>query len=656
MAEAKWDFPELNGGNKQGYTNSGIETFKGTELIDNLAREICQNSLDAKDKDSDEPVIVKFQLQTVKKTDFKLFEEYAQCIERCKSFWVNIPDKNVESFIKRVDNVLAKDKIKILTVSDHNTTGLTGSDAAENEKSVWSALVSSDGVSAKNDNSAGGSYGIGKNAPFACSDISVVFYNTFAKDNKKAFEGVARAATLYNEHKKATHGTGHYRSNIEYKPITSEISCSFRDKFARDKYGTDIIIVGCEKLTEDSDWQDKLEQAVVKNFPLAVIENKLVVEIENKIINSNNLKSIIDRYRTTSSNASAQAIRLFDTIMEPDDEIKETIIESNDLEIRLKSDKNYKREIANFRTTGMLVGLNKRQMMQNFTAVVVVRGKKLDEILRSTEPPKHNKWDYKLIENKEEGKKAKQYIDEINQKVKKLIEENYKINLEDTVDADVGEYLPDELEDLANKNKKAGDDKLRSVQKVGKPKIVESPKDSNIETEKTTFGDLLVNNELSVSNRNKKFIPRPYPAPPGPNPTPYPYPEPVILPEVKPSHNGSNEGISKVEGTKTNTIYPSLKLQKIFAINHKQGLYKLIIKPLNNCEKLYVDFSATGEGETNDILNVEKYTINNQRFDCKGSKIGPIAINAVEGSEIFITFKNKEKMLINMEITEEVRK
>jgi len=77
---------------------------------------------------------------------------------------------------------------------------------------------------------------------------------------------------------------------------------------------------------------------------------------------------------------------------------------------------------------------------------------------------------------------------------------------------------------------------------------------------------------------------------------------------------------------------------------------------LNNCEKLYVDFSATGEGETNDILNVEKYTINNQRFDCKGSKIGPIAINAVEGSEIFITFKNKEKMLINMEITEEVRK
>ena len=40
MANARWDFPKLGGGQKQGYTNSGIETFKGTELLDNLAREI----------------------------------------------------------------------------------------------------------------------------------------------------------------------------------------------------------------------------------------------------------------------------------------------------------------------------------------------------------------------------------------------------------------------------------------------------------------------------------------------------------------------------------------------------------------------------------------------------------------------------------------
>ena len=53
-----WRFPPLSGGTKQGYTNNDIEGFKGEELIDNLAREICQNSLDAYDKSVNKPVRV----------------------------------------------------------------------------------------------------------------------------------------------------------------------------------------------------------------------------------------------------------------------------------------------------------------------------------------------------------------------------------------------------------------------------------------------------------------------------------------------------------------------------------------------------------------------------------------------------------------------
>ena len=40
-----WRFPPLSGGTKQGYTNNDIEGFKGEELIDNLAREICQKKI-----------------------------------------------------------------------------------------------------------------------------------------------------------------------------------------------------------------------------------------------------------------------------------------------------------------------------------------------------------------------------------------------------------------------------------------------------------------------------------------------------------------------------------------------------------------------------------------------------------------------------------
>ena len=42
----RWSFPSNNNGDVNGISNSGVETFQGTPLK-SLAREICQNSLDA---------------------------------------------------------------------------------------------------------------------------------------------------------------------------------------------------------------------------------------------------------------------------------------------------------------------------------------------------------------------------------------------------------------------------------------------------------------------------------------------------------------------------------------------------------------------------------------------------------------------------------
>ena len=155
MANAKWDFPKLGGGQKQGYTNSGIETFKGTELLDNLAREICQNSLDAKDPDSDEPVTVEFKLTSVKKENYPFLQEYSVYLKRGKSFWQKQNDKKVLEFLNRAENVIEENEIKILSASDYNTTGLTGSGSDIMEPSIWGALVNSDGVSDKSEGSGG---------------------------------------------------------------------------------------------------------------------------------------------------------------------------------------------------------------------------------------------------------------------------------------------------------------------------------------------------------------------------------------------------------------------------------------------------------------------------------------------------------------------
>ena len=71
---------------------------------------------------------------------------------------------------------IEKDTCNVLRISDYNTTGLLGS--REPINTDWTNLTKSSGASDKK-GTAGGSYGIGKFAPFACSFFSTVFYSTF---------------------------------------------------------------------------------------------------------------------------------------------------------------------------------------------------------------------------------------------------------------------------------------------------------------------------------------------------------------------------------------------------------------------------------------------------------------------------------------------
>lgn len=644
MANAKWDFTQLGGGQKQGYTNSGIETFKGTELLDNLAREICQNSLDAKDPSKNEPVIVEFKLTTIQKEGYPFLQEYSEYLKRGKIFWQDQSDKKVMQFLNRAEKIIEENEIKILSASDYNTTGLTGSDCGIMNTSAWSALVNSDGVSDKSEGS-GGSYGIGKNAPFACSDLSVVFYNTYAKDEKKVFEGVARAATLLDSNNKPTQAIGHYRSddtsNDNYKPITEDIACPIRDKFARDKYGTDIIIVGCNSFIEKNhDWQDKLVQAVLHHFLLAIMEKKLIVKVETEVINNETLPLLIEKYKKANTNSFLTS-NFYETLISPEgDVIYKTIIDENDLEIYLKSKPDYKRKIAKFRRSGMLVWEHGKRTYQNFTAVVIVRGEQLNEILRKTEPPKHNIWDAKRIEDKEEAKQAQKYIDQIDDEILSSISDIYREEISDSVDSGVGEFLPDDLSNLSEK--KPGTDKLKPVIKiVEKPKLQKIYMNENMDIAGTDEGkevpdDNSVHNSSDSDHRFPEYKPQ------------------NKVERDDDSDKDGSEGISPQEGTKKLITYPNIKYQRITAVSQNAGLYKIILSPTEDCNSLHIEFSAIGEGDSNDKIIVEKYTIDKQTMPCNNTKIGPVAVEKDEAKEIFVTFENKEKMLINMNITEEV--
>lgn len=642
MTKIGWRFPPLSGGTRQGYTNNDIEVFKGNELIDNLAREICQNSLDAHLECSTEPVRVVFELRWIQKNPYDVFSQYQECLRGCRRYWEDEMDDKLSRFVTNAESALNEDSIPVLVASDYNTKGLSGSKSGK-KKSPWEALTGSDGVSVKSDENSAGSYGIGKNAPFACSSLSMVFYNTFAEDDEKAFIGVARLATLLNEENKPTQRVGKYQNNNEenekWFPIFEEDQNSFRDCFSRSEKGTDVIIVG---FTQTGNWVNNVTQAVLKNFFVAIYEKRLIVELKDegegmhRIIDADSISQLFADLAYENQEMIA-ALQLYKAFISPDNKKTLSIVEDDDVEIYIKSDSSYKRTIANFRATGMLVGTYFRRIFQHYAAVVIVRGKSLGELLKDTEPPRHNRWDYKQIEasDVEKRTKARKVIQTIEESVLAFLREQFEVVTEDTVDAaGVGEYLPDEFDELGGQSE--GDDILKAKVKIGKVKTNKADHGTQTQIGVRWEGTA---QEGDIHNDDDN----PNPLPPRPHP-----PKPVI---DDPENSNPIPGAKPGDGTKT-VRTPNLSAQRAFPVSSSQGIYKIVILPTADYNNLYIECMAVGEDGKAEPLEIESLTFNSVGVRVSGTKAGPVSIKENVPAVFFARFTKKEKMKLSLHLTE----
>src|ERR1700723_321397 len=165
----KWLFAKNDGGQDSGFHNPGVETFKGN-FDRYLARELIQNSLDARLK-SHEPVHVEFEVLELQRSDIPDIDSLSETFASCGKYWKH--DKKAHDFFVRAQKLSNSAKIPALKIGDYNTTGVLGSDT-EREKN-WYNLIRSSGSSSKTGDE-GGSFGIGKNAPFAASQLRTVLY------------------------------------------------------------------------------------------------------------------------------------------------------------------------------------------------------------------------------------------------------------------------------------------------------------------------------------------------------------------------------------------------------------------------------------------------------------------------------------------------
>lgn len=144
----EWTFPSAPKCEVKGLNDSGVETFKG-DTISSLAREICQNSLDAAiprtDASEPGPVEVEFALFEMPTADFPARDEFRDAITRSVEFWKD--NKQATAFFGELVPELDGRKLACLRISDANTTGLTGVHETNlSAGSTWRSLVMSSGV------------------------------------------------------------------------------------------------------------------------------------------------------------------------------------------------------------------------------------------------------------------------------------------------------------------------------------------------------------------------------------------------------------------------------------------------------------------------------------------------------------------------------
>ena len=415
-----WNFPSRDHGEEEGYANPGLQLFKD-DTIKGLAREICQNSLDAYD-DENKPVRVEFVRTQVKTSEFPGIYALERILKLCKEYPTNVRDYKAQNFISKALNDLNQSTIDVLRISDFNTVGLQGAFDTES-MTPWRSLVKSSAVSIKLDaKNAGGSYGIGKAAAFVNSSLQTVFYRTKDIDGVEAAQGVARLMAYREQNipegeDPIRRSTGYF-GNPENNTAVEHIAALDRI-YARTDVGTDIFIPGFQlPLTGRLNWVERMVSEILENFLMSIYYNRMVIKIENWEISRNTISNCIARVGTKNVKNAYSYNKLLNA--NPDEIVEEKLSFHGlgTIRLRILYADDLNKNILVVRKTGMKIAEISKLPKISFTGILELQGEELNAFFRQMENPQHNKWAPDLHED---PVKAKEYKEEVENWVRDII-------------------------------------------------------------------------------------------------------------------------------------------------------------------------------------------------------------------------------------------
>ena len=279
-----WRFGNNDTQEVEGPNNAGIANFTD-DRIGGLVREVLQNSIDAK-ASTDKRVEVSFQIQELPVDDLDL-PGLKRALDASRKSHA-IDDRHKQQFqrgLQAVNSATKRGVINALNITDSNTTGASDK---EGQCDKWHSLTKTVGLSAKDMRDSGGSFGIGKHAAFAATDLRTVLYST-AYHEDGADSPIRRRFTGKSILVSHEVGGKAYRASgwLEADDDTLRDS-DVLPPFRLNSPGTQINILGFDDSSMEQ-WEKEAKESLVTHFFHALANKNLSIRIGDSTVDQESL-------------------------------------------------------------------------------------------------------------------------------------------------------------------------------------------------------------------------------------------------------------------------------------------------------------------------------------------------------------------------------
>ncbi|TVP90353.1 hypothetical protein [Alkalibacterium sp.] len=418
--------------------------------VEGTVREIIQNSLDAKIRETEEPVKVNLIVTEVEKYDIPGIDDVFDHIQSLK------PGNSYTSeTVQHMKSKIEQQKVVVLTASDSNTQGLSG--ARKNDGGTYPVYAFNKGVHAKHkdagtEKTRGGSHGVGKIANNAASEIHLMYFANCDEYGNKHLGGSVQLFD-HDMNNQSYRGTGHYVTLDENGAFMPRINTHPSNVFQKNSRGLKIII---PYLRKELSKEVNLVKAVCNNFFVSIIENNLEVSLNVKgkeiIINDRSLEEIIHSYYATDvPEMKYEFLPLYYS----------SYLNAAPQNLQVTLPKKYNSETYNFKLyffdeneeipsgrTGIVrsigMKIEDRKVPSHVRTpynAVLIGGAKEDEYLKSLENESHTALSNEQIRDPEKKKKAKHFLNRLNKQLKEVIEESQNKKFEPEGEIDTSDLI-----------------------------------------------------------------------------------------------------------------------------------------------------------------------------------------------------------------------